>query len=44
MSKNFRRDYARGERVIRGSRTAKIVSDGSICKLMQIIEIRGNSF
>jgi len=29
MSKNFRRDYARGERRILGSRTAKNVSDGS---------------
>ena len=29
MSKNLRRDFARGERWILGSRTAKIVSDGS---------------
>ena len=29
MSKNLRRDCARGERVILGSCTAKIVSDGS---------------
>ena len=29
MSKNLRRDFARGERRILGSRTAKIVSDGS---------------
>ena len=31
MSKNLRRDDARGERWILGSRTAKIVSDGSTC-------------
>jgi hypothetical protein len=29
MSKNLRRDFARGERWILGSSTAKIVSDGS---------------
>ena len=37
MSKNLRRDCARGERWILGSRTSKIVSDGS-CPLLRADE------